>query len=318
MAPVKHDAPGTEPATLGHLAPVLIFAYKRLTHLRRTIESLQINKLARQTELIVQCDGAKSQADAPAVAAVRDYVRSIGGFASVTIIEHGENRGLAATIISGVSQMLEHYDRVIVVEDDLYVSAHFLTYMNEALALYEHDERVASVHGYCYPVAAELPDTFFLRGADCWGWATWHRAWRDFRTNGASLLAELNARRLTRDFDLDGSYPFTRMLSDQVAGRNDSWAIRWHASCFLQDKLTLYPGRSLVENTGNDASGTHCGASSAYAQNVALEPVPVSRIPIQVSDEAQRVFADFLRGTRRGSDALRVLRRLWVQLGGRV
>ena len=307
-----------EPTRLlaGEPAPVVVFAYRRPEHLRQTIESLRANALASRTRLTICCDGAKSGADAAQVEAVRSYARSVTGFASLTVHESPGNRGLAQSIIAGVTQMLDQHERVIVLEDDLFLSPHFLAYMNGALDLYAGDASVASIHGYCYPVDSRLPDTFFLRGADCWGWATWRRAWSTFRTDGQALLAELEARGLTRDFDLDGGFHYTRMLRDEVAGRNNSWAVRWHASCFLQELLTLYPGTSLVENTGNDSSGTHCGTSDVYAQVVAQQPVPLARIPLAPSVEARRAFADFLRRSQRGN-VFRAVRDLLMNRGRR-
>ena len=128
-------------------------------------------------------------------------------------------------------------DKVIVLEDDLVTSPHFLQYMNDGLGIYERDDRVISIHGYSYPVHGKLPETFFLRGADCLGWATWKRGWDLFEDDGQRLLNELERRNLTRSFDFDGSYPYTQMLRDQIAGSNSSWAVRWYASAFLRDKL---------------------------------------------------------------------------------
>jgi hypothetical protein len=297
------------------IAPVVVFAYKRPVHLRRAIESLRANPLASETDLVIYCDGAKTAADIAAVEAVRAYAQSVEGFANLTIQARNENFGLAKSIIVGVSEMLKQYSKVIVLEDDLLLSPHFLTYMNEALTLYEREERVASIHGYCYPTGQALPETFFLRGADCWGWATWSRAWAHFVADGAKLRTELLARKLVYAFDLDGAYPFFRMLEHQTAGRNDSWAIRWHASCFLDDMLTLYPGRSLVHNIGNDGSGTHSGITSAFAQLVATEPVSVQARPIEPSIEARRAFVDYL--SRQQSQTRRLhawLRRYGVAL----
>lgn len=283
----------------GGPAPIVVFAYKRPDHLRQTIESMQANALARQSELHVYCDAARGPKDAAGVQAVRAYARGITGFKSVRVCERDVNHGLSKSILLGVGEILQRHDRVIVLEDDLQVSPHFLSYINEGLSLYEHDSRVASIHGYCYPVSEPLPQTFFLRGADCWGWGTWRRAWATFRTDGRELLAELERRRLTGAFDLDHSFPFTRMLRDQVAGRNDSWAVRWHASCFLQDMLTLYPGKSLVENIGNDGSGTHCLPTDAYAVDLSAGAARLLPIPVAESPQARRAFARFLRGTRR-------------------
>ena len=279
-------------------APVLLFAYTRLEHLRTTVESLQQNPEAPRTRLIAYSDAAKSPKDQARVDAVREYLGRIQGFESVSIRCRETNFGLAQSIIDGVSTCLASDDRVIVVEDDLLLSPHFLRYMNEALELYADEPRVASVHGYCYPVHASLPESFLLRGADCWGWATWRRAWAGFRSDGQALADELRSRRLVSAFDLDNSYPFMRMLCDQVAGRNNSWAIRWHASCFLANQLTLYPGRSLVHNTGNDDSGTHSGKSDTYALKVADRPIRLDRLPAEPSVAAREAFKAFFRSSR--------------------
>jgi hypothetical protein len=265
--------------------------------------------MAASSPLFIFSDGPKTAAAGVAVAQVRDYIRTVGGFASVQICEAGANAGLAGAIIGGVTRVCGEHGRAIVLEDDLVTSPHFLSYMNQALELYRDDERVASIHGYCYPVTEQLPETFFLRGADCWGWATWSRAWEQFVSDGAQLLHELEARGLERAFDFDGVYPFTQMLRDQIDGRNDSWAVRWHASCFLRDLLTLYPRASLVTNIGNDASGVHRGKTDRYTTVPAVSPIHVTRIPTVESAPARKAFARFLQGPEPGI-IRRVMRRV--------
>lgn len=279
-------------------APVALFAYRRPDHLRRTVASLLANPEAARTRLIAFCDAAarpQHQADA---AAVRAYVEGIEGFAAVEVIHRPHNLGLAGNIIDGVGRVAERFGHVIVVEDDLLVSPHFLRFMNDGLSLYAQEPRVASIHAYTYPVAQRLPETFFLRGADCWGWATWRRAWQHFRPDGTALLAELRSRGLMAEFDLDGSYAYSTMLRDQIAGRNDSWAVRWHAACYLDDLLTLYPGRSLVHNIGNDASGTHGEDRDVYTQLPALDPVAVEPLPLQPSAQARSAFVEYFRSLK--------------------
>lgn len=291
------------------LAPIALFTYNRLEHTRRTLAALLANDLARDSELFIFSDGAKSVEGRGAVDELRAYLRTVRGFAAITIVEQPSNLGLARSIISGVTEMCARFGRVIVLEDDLVTSPSFLTYMNQALGLYADDARVASIHGYCYPAPpGALPETFFLRGADCWGWATWRRAWEHFNPDGAALLAQLEQRSLSFEFDVDGAYPYTQMLRNQIAGKLDSWAIRWHASCFLADRLTLYPGRTLVENIGQDGSGTHCDASDVFTATRSGEPVTVARIAIEPSAHARELMKDFLRGVPRGGwlDALRV------------
>lgn len=149
------------------LAPVVAFAYKRRDHVERMLVSLAADPLAARTRLIVYCDGPKQADDAEAVAGVRRSVRGARGFADIAVVERPANLGLARSIISGVGEVLADHGRAIVVEDDLLLSPHFLRYMKDGLALYAERDEVASIHGYAFPVDVELPETFFLRGADC-------------------------------------------------------------------------------------------------------------------------------------------------------
>jgi hypothetical protein len=259
-----------------NFAPIAVFCFKRRLHLLQTIESLLCNPLAQFSDLFVFSDGPRNDEDEAQVCEVRNYVRSIRGFRAVQIFCREKNVGMAESIIDGVTSVCNQFGRVIVLEDDMIVSPYFLQYMNDALNLYENEDRVISIHGYIYPVNKILPETFFLRGADCWGWATWQRGWKLFNPDGAILLSQLKQRMLTGEFDLDGAYPYTQMLKDQIDAKNDSWAIRWHASAFLQDKLTLYPGRSLVANIGNDGSGTHCGTTNQYDSQLSETPIHLS------------------------------------------
>jgi hypothetical protein len=281
------------------LAPIVLFVFSRPDHTRRTLEALAANPLASDSTLFVYSDAASTPQQNLGVRAVRAILRQVTGFAEVSVIERTSNFGLARNIIEGVSEILHKHQRVIVLEDDMVTSRWFLTYMNEALERYADDDRVVSIHGYVYPVSEILPETFFLPGADCWGWATWRRGWACFNPDGVELLTELHRRRLRYAFDFDNSYPYAKMLEAQIAGTNDSWAIRWYASAFLADKLTLYPGRSLVHNIGNDASGTHCDQSSTMDSALSVTPVKLGRIEVCSDERARDVIARFFRQRRR-------------------
>lgn len=277
------------------LAPVALFAYAREAHLKLTVESLLRNSECRNTKLYVFCDGPRDESSREKTDAVRKFVTSLEGFASVTRVYRETNLGLAQSIIEGVSDVLARHGCVIVMEDDLVVSPYFLAYMNDGLRIYCDESRVASIHGYSYPVEYKLPETFFLRGADCWGWATWARAWQCFEPDGQKLLDQLNTKGLISEFDFDGAYSFSGMLKNQIKGKNNSWAIRWHASCFLRNMLTLYPGESLANNIGNDGSGTHSSPTIAFEQTTACRPVRVHPIAIEESVLARHAFAAYFR-----------------------
>jgi hypothetical protein len=292
--------------------PVALFVYKRALHLSKTIDSLKANHLASETDLFIFSDGAKDSIDKGKVEQVRSLIRSVDGFKSITIEEKNENLGLSRSIIQGVSKVINRYSAAIILEDDMVLSPHFLNYMNDALTAYKNEKRVVCVHGYFYPVKYRLPETFFLRGADCWGWGTWKRGWECFNPDGRFLMEEIRRRSLVKEFNFNGTFDYFGMLSAAVSECIDSWAIRWHASAFLEDKLTLYPGRSLVRNIGNDASGTHCGYSCCLDVDLCLKPVRVGDIPIEENHLARSALEIFFSSLRRPR-LIRLINKLFVK-----
>jgi hypothetical protein len=274
-------------------APILLFVFNRPEHLKKTVESLLKNPLAEKSDLFIYSDAAKKEKDENFVKEVREYIRKIKGTKSLNIIERDNNFGLAESIIDGVTDILRKCESAIILEDDLLLSPYFLNYMNDAMVLYKDEERVASVHGYIYPVKKEMPETFFLKGADCWGWGTWNRAWKIFEKDSKKLLTELQNKNLEYEFDLDGAANNIKMLKNQIEGKVDSWAIRWHASAFLKNMLTLYPGQSLVNNIGNDSFGTHTKSTNIYDTELAVNPVKISKIPVEENLSAREAVKEF-------------------------
>ncbi len=293
------------------LAPIVLFAYQRPEHTRSVLDALLRNPQAGESDLIVFVDGPKSPADAVVTDAVCEMFKDLSGFNSVNVHRSSLNRGLAQSITEGVSKVVEEHGRVIVLEDDIVVSECFLEYMNDALDIYQYDTNVASIHGYAYPVDCPLPATYFLRGADCWGWATWDRAWAKYNENGKELLEQLRRSNQRREFDFDGYASYTAMLRDQIRGVNDSWAVRWYASAFLADMCTLYPGHTLVQNIGLDGSGRHCGVSDKYGARPYEGNISVERIEVAELPAARDAFTEYFRSLRSddGSAARRLARR---------
>lgn len=276
-------------------APIALFVYNRPWHVRQAVEALLANADAVRTHLYVFADAPRNAAANQATDEVRAYIRSIAGFETVTLIEREANLGLARSIIDGVTRLCQEYGRVIVVEDDLITSPHFLSYMNDALARYEHEDRVMQVAGYMFPVNLALEeDAVFLPFTSSWGWATWGRAWQHFDATGSGCQRLVEDQALKRAFNLNGAYDHFRLLQSQLRGETDSWAIRWYLSVFLMSGLTLYPKKTLVCNLGFDGSGVNCVVRSIEAK--AIEPhfhvVAMPRV-LSVSDSYEVILRHF-------------------------
>ncbi|WKN40441.1 glycosyltransferase [Tunicatimonas pelagia] len=240
-------------------APIALFAYKRLDTLKRTVSALQQNVLARESDLFIFSDAAKTQADELAVNNIRDFLKTIEGFRSIRISEAKANQGLAKSIISGATEVLNSYDTVIVLEDDLAVSSNFLSFMNQCLSFYSNYPEVLSVSGYTMPM--EVPedysyDVYAFPRVSSHGWATWKSKWVgiDWEIKDFDKFKQSATNR--KDFRSHGSDLY-RMLSRQMQGKIDSWAIRWQYHLYKEKLFTIYPTISKVENIGFGAGATH-------------------------------------------------------------
>ena len=246
------------------LAPVIMFVYNRLDSVEQTIENLKRNELAEQAELFIFSDAAKKESQVENVSLVRNYIHKIDGFKSVHIIEAEKNKGLAKSVITGVTEIINEKGKVIVVEDDLITSPQFLTFMNDALDFYEDEKKIWSISGYQFPF--ELPETYTKSlyaayRSSSWGWATWKDRWEtiDWEVKDYSSY-KYNPLRIAKF--CKGGTDLDKMLRYQMQGKIDSWAIRWCYNQCKQDKYTIYPVKSLVNNIGTDGRGTHCDPTS--------------------------------------------------------
>jgi hypothetical protein len=254
-----------------NLAPILLFVYKRPTHTKRTLEALSENILANDSILYIYADGLKTDApeeDRLLLNEVRQIIQERKWCKEVHIIESGHNKGLANSIIEGVTQQVNEYGKVIVLEDDLVTAKGFLKYMNDALVKYQTQLSVMQVCGYQFPIGAPTGESsFFLPITASWGWATWQRAWQHFDPEATGYQELKTNPELSRKFDLNGTIRYTDMLISQMErGNISSWAIRWWWTVFKSDGISLFPDKSLVKNIGFGDEATHTKGRNPFKE----------------------------------------------------
>ncbi len=251
---------------MNEYAPIIVFAFNRLDALKNTINSLLQNEEAKDSELFVFVDGARAnkEGEQAKVEAVQEYVKGITGFKDIHYTFSTTNKGLGNSIIGGVTEIINKYEQVIVLEDDLILSRNFLTFMNQGLGLYENHEKVFSICGYSNKVKVPNDysfDSYFCTRSSSWGWATWKNRWNSVDWD----LSDWNQYSTkAKDFNKWGGSDCWKMLDDWKHGRNKSWAIRFCFNQFLQSKVSLFPIVSKVANEGFDGDGTNCKKWSRF------------------------------------------------------
>lgn len=222
------------------------------------------NDLASKSDLYIYSDAPKNSTEIESVNEVRSLIEQVAGFNKVKVIKQESNKGLASSIISGVSEVVNLYGKVIVLEDDLVTSPSFLTFMNNALDKYELEEKVWHISGWNYPIETKgLGDVFFWRTMNCWGWATWANRWESYDKNPSDVIDKFTKKSI-REFNLSGKEDFWSQIIANKNGKINTWAIFWYATIFQNKGLCLNPTTTFVSNIGLDGSGENCGVNENY------------------------------------------------------
>ena len=283
------------------LAPIILFVYNRPWHTEQTLEALSKNHLADKSILYIYCDGPKQNAteeDKKNIADVRKVIRKKQWCKETKIKERDKNLGLAASVIKGVTEVIEIHGRVIVLEDDIVTSKGFLKYLNDALDFYKNNEKVMHISGYMYPNKVQLPETFFYNVPLCWGWATWKRAWKYFNNDAVFLWGEIQQRDLLSNFDRFGDDYLSSQLAHNISGRLNTWFIKWHASVLLNKGYTLYPKISLVDNIGFDNTGVHNGEQPLFKNDVLSASIKIEEIALNEDKTAVKIIYNFYQNLK--------------------
>jgi acetyltransferase-like isoleucine patch superfamily enzyme len=283
---------------MASLSPIILFVYNRPWHTQQTLEALAKNDLADQSKLYIYADGAKADAtedDLKKISEVEELIHSRKWCGDLEFIKRDHNYGLADNIVDGVTTIVNKYGKIIVLEDDIVTSPGFLKYMNDALDLYENEDKVMHISAYMFPHKEQLPETFFYNVTHCWGWATWQNSWSHLSTDSVDLAGRINKKELWQQLDKFGNGDLQSQLILNISGKIKTWFVKWHASVLMQNGFTLFPGMSLVDNIGFDNSGVHCSDHDLrkFKSIGTTDYIKVSKIDIVESNQGEAAIRAF-------------------------
>ena len=276
------------------IAPVILFVYNRPLHTKRTLQALNYNIIADRTKIIIFSDAAKTPQDEEKVIEVRQIIRQQYHFKEVEIKERTYNMGLAQSIIEGVSTTVEKYGKCIVLEDDIITSRYFLQYMNDALCIYENEDKVMAVSGSCWLSDTEkrlLPETFLLPWFNCWGWATWKRAWKIYEKDCDKLCNNTTSETIRR-INVNGSENFWDQVLQNKKKIINTWAIFFFVNIVKNNGLVLYSRKDLCRNIGLDGSGVNCivGDEKENKKNISDRKIKVIKNNIITNKKGEKLL----------------------------
>ncbi|UBM58364.1 glycosyltransferase [Marinilongibacter aquaticus] len=283
------------------LAPVALLTFRRLDVLKQTVDALQKNTLAKDTELFVFSDWGRNESEQDEVRRVREYLKKLEGFETVHIIESGEHRGLAKSVKYAVDTVFCTHDRVIVVEDDILCSPDFLAYANEGLHCYAANSQVFSITGHRYPFsipASYDQDTFLMPRSCAWGWATWKDRWAliDWEKDYFESLQK-NTYLRNRFAERNG-YDWLQVARMRKQGKMDVWSDFWNYTHFKHGAFAVAPVKMKTNHIGYDHYAVNEGKGSQVQRHAQLASHSVKFDPFPYPDEEiLKNISAYFRGT---------------------
>jgi GR25 family glycosyltransferase involved in LPS biosynthesis len=281
---------------INNLAPICLFTYNRFSETKQTVEALKKNPLAKESDLFIFSDGSKNNETSEKVKKVRHYLKSVKGFKSVNLFISEGNKGLAKSIIEGVSKIFESFDTVIILEDDIETHPNFLNFMNEALDFYKNDKSIQSINGYSLEIESQS-DVYFQKRTFSWGWATWKEYWSSEIFDRKLISEHINENvNLLKLFNKYCGDDIAGMLLDSLNRKNNSWYVRWAFNHFVNNRYAVYPTKSLVNNIGFVEESTHCQGINTYVSNFENEEKRKIRFTkVILAQEEEKQFLSYFK-----------------------
>jgi hypothetical protein len=287
-----------------------------------TQKVFELIRKAKPPQLLVVADGHRPQraGEAALCSATREIIEQVDWQCEVLKNYSDTNLGCARGVASGLDWAFNKVEKAIILEDDCLPHPSFFRFCEELLDRYQDDERIMSIAGTNFQFGRQRSEySYYYSGFhDCWGWATWRRAWQyfDFDLKLWPQLKEENFLKDKLSHHRAVKY-WNDIFKKTSEGEINSWFYRWLFACWNQSGLSIMPEVNLVSNIGfSDATATNTSTkaeNSPYANMEITEmSFPLRHPPFMLPNiEADR----FTQKTRFNPNLLRrivvKLKRIW-------
>lgn len=251
--------------------PVLLVAFNRPEHTRRTLEAIMV---AKPKDLYVFQDGARegNENDVKKCAEVRQVVEElIAGTQTRLHLNCSEkNLGCGPGPASGITWFFGQVEQGIIVEDDCVLSPSAFPYYECLLDRFKDNSRVSAITATNLQLkwrSNRAPYLFATVGSGTLGcWASWARAWKSFDYNikawytveGKKAVEEALGRRVYCEY-------YKTIFDNCDEKQTHIWDYQWFFAKTLNNTLTVVASLNQVSNIGFDKEGTHTLGKSRLA-----------------------------------------------------
>lgn len=271
--------------------PVLLIFFNRPSTFEQVFEKV---REAKPKTLILAQDGARNEDDLPGIQACRNIAESVDWDCEVIKDYSEKNLGCGVRPYSAISNVLNRFERVIILEDDCIPSQSFFRYCDELLVRYEDDDRIAYISGLNHFETWDCGnyDYFFSRAASIGAWATWKKKWIKYYDYNANAIEDPYIRKLylqqvgnkivgeARIASLEKAYK-AKLTGEKLS----YWDTQWGLAEYTQNMLAIVPRLNLIHNIGVGADSTHAKTMKTTTwikyKNIVFIPIHEFEFPLR-------------------------------------
>lgn len=296
--------------------PILLLTYKRLDTTEKVLKKIAEIQPINLYVASNAPNPAKAN-DEEKVAAVRSMIENrIDWPCNLRKLYRTDHLGAGVSISSAITWFFEHVEEGIILEDDIVPSNSFFEFAKELLHLYRDDSAVWHIGGNSYNPYEMKPDYYFSAYPHIWGWATWRRAWNNYRfelddIETGRLFANIRKLFLT---DSESKYWIDFFNEYSNMEIKNTWDYQWTYRMWYNNGLAILPKRNLITNIGFDETATHTIDKTSWLANLETYEIDIPKLkePIKQNKKAdlftsRKVFYIRSAGRKILSEIKRVL-----------
>jgi hypothetical protein len=236
--------------------PVVIFLYRRPAHVNELLVRLQ---LVRPERIWLVADGPKDTTEMSLCEQARQAAE--GGISWPCKVERfyaDTNLGLKKRIETGLDQVFEREEEVIILEEDCHPTPNFFLFCEAMLKKYRNEPKVGAISGNCFLPKKQVlaTDYYFSRYVHIWGWSTWARAWKSYDRSRWAWPKQGFCNLFPNAEKTEEAY-WNRIFGRMASGELSTWDYSWISWFWMQGWVSITPAQNLVRNVGFGPDATN-------------------------------------------------------------
>lgn len=235
--------------------PILFIIFNRPELTQKVFEAIREIK---PEKLFVSADGPRANRPEDAVKCeeTRKILQQIDWQCEVKTLFHEKNLGCGIAPYKAITWFFENVEAGIILEDDCVPSSSFFNFCDELLEYYKDNSRIMQISGTNFQngVVRGEGSYYFSKYSQCWGWATWRRAWKFYNYE----IQNVDEFFQNAEFDsLKEKNFWAKQFKYSNKNQKDVWDYQWNYAILSQNGLCITPNQNLISNVGFGDDATH-------------------------------------------------------------